>query len=266
MDVILLIGQSNAKGCGNPEKSILPDGHSYEYLENFTGSALIPLYITLQRSEGRGTIAPSFCNKWYALTGNEVCIVHYAVDGSRIKNWNHDNNFFLQEALEKYHHCLKSLQEKQILIGKKYAVWIQGESDGKYGTDPLYYEERLADIGNVLKENGIEQTFVSATGYWDGSEQYLKRCERISVVQELLCEKSKTLTLVSKLPRTFRKQNKNQDEVHYSMEALNELGADIAQNMYVFYDKGIKPILKDEIDLQKAKVYIQKLKELEELP
>ena len=59
MDLVLLIGQSNAKGCGNPEVSEIPCGHAWEYLENFTGQAMIPMGRTLQLSEGRGTIAPA---------------------------------------------------------------------------------------------------------------------------------------------------------------------------------------------------------------
>ena len=47
MDLVLLIGQSNAKGCGNPEVSEIPCGHAWEYLENFTGQAMIPMGRTL---------------------------------------------------------------------------------------------------------------------------------------------------------------------------------------------------------------------------
>ena len=79
MDLVLLIGQSNAKGCGNPEVSEIPCGHAWEYLENFTGQAMIPMGRTLQLSEGRGTIAPAFANRYYDIMGEDICIIHYAV-------------------------------------------------------------------------------------------------------------------------------------------------------------------------------------------
>ena len=47
MDLVLLIGQSNAKGCGNPEESEAACRHAWEYLENFTGQALIPMGLSL---------------------------------------------------------------------------------------------------------------------------------------------------------------------------------------------------------------------------
>ena len=86
MDLVLLIGQSNAKGCGNPEESEAACRHAWEYLENLPARPH-SYGRTLQLSEGRGTIAPAFANRYYDIMGEDVCVIHYAVDGSRIKNW-----------------------------------------------------------------------------------------------------------------------------------------------------------------------------------
>lgn len=261
MDIILLIGQSNAKGCGNPEESVKPTNKCYEYLENFTGNALLPLGLTLQLSEGRGTIAPSLANKYSELTEHEVCIVHYAVDGSRIKNWNHDKFLYLNAAIEKMNHAVEKIRENYT-IDKKYALWIQGESDGKYGTDPLYYKKRLIDIGDMLKEKAkIEKTFVSCTGYWAGDEDYLKRCERIAAVQQRACEESENLILISKMALTFPSKGLLQDEVHYSMEGLNILGNEIAENIVMYYNKK-NTVIEDNVNLDTAREYIKKLEML----
>ncbi|MPQ42665.1 sialate O-acetylesterase [Clostridium tarantellae] len=262
LDVILLIGQSNAKGCGNPEKSVLPNKNNYEYLKSITGEAVIPMGVTLQISDGCGTIAPAFSNRWNELTGNDICFIHYAVDGSRIKNWNHDKFFLLNEAIEKFNKGIERLS-KDFEINKKYAIWIQGESDGKYGTDPIYYRDRLIDISKNLNDRcEIEKMFVSLIGYWEGSDDNLRRCENIAAMQERTCEKNENLCLASKLALTFKERELTIDEVHYSQEALNQLGRDIADNMFYYYRTGVKPTLQDMIDMTRAKEYIKNLEEL----
>lgn len=262
MDFILLIGQSNAKGCGNPEQSELPKNDVYEYVENFTGNACIPLGLTLQFSEGRGTIAPSLLNKWHDLTGNSVCIIHYAVDGSRIKNWNHDKFMYLQEAIKKFNNAIEYMSKKTV-IGKKYALWIQGESDAKYGSSPIYYGERLQNIYDVLKkECKIDKMFLSLTGYWLGDKKNLKRCEAIAAMQEKICGQNEDLEIVSKQALSFVDRSLLQDEVHYSMKALNILGNEIAENMFKYYNNE-KPEIKEFISLKKAREYIDKLELLE---
>ncbi|MGL5245177.1 MAG: sialate O-acetylesterase [Sarcina sp.] len=263
LDVILLIGQSNAKGCGNPEESVIPNEHCYEYLKSITGEAVIPMGVTLQISDGCGTIAPAFSNRWNELTGNNVCFIHYAVDGARIKNWNHDKFFLLNEAIEKFNKGIERVS-KNFEINKRYAIWIQGESDGKYGTDPIYYRDRLMDIAeNLYHRCNIEKMFVSLIGYWEGSDDNLRRCENIAAMQKRTCELSNKLCLASNLALTFKERELTIDEVHYCQEALNELGVDIANNMFYYYNTGEKPILKDMIDMHRAKSYIEKLEEIQ---
>lgn len=151
MDLMLLIGQSNAKGCGNPEKSVFAGEHAWEYTESISGCAVIPLGPTLQLSDGRGTVAPAFAKKYHEVTGNDVCVIHYAVDGSRIKNWLHDGNHFLEEAIGKCNRAAEYIAQKEE-IGRKFAVWIQGESDGKYASEPLYYIAQLKAIRQTLED------------------------------------------------------------------------------------------------------------------
>lgn len=54
------------------------------------------------------------------------------------------------------------------------------------------------------------------------------------------------------------------DEVHYSQEALNELGENLAYNIYNYYSKGEVPKLKNIVDLEENKMYIRELIKLYE--
>lgn len=263
MDLALLIGQSNAKGCGNPEKSVCPGEHAWEYVENFTGNALIPMSVTLQLSEGRGTIAPAFANQYFEKMKEDVCIVHCAVDGSRIKNWVHDANHFLQTAMEKFCHA-QEYMAKRYPIGRKFAIWIQGESDGKYGTDPIYYKEKLIEIGRQLEETcGIQEVFVSRTGHWLPDEENLTRLRRIGAAQEKACAEENNLILVSKIASRFPGEGLLQDAVHYNMEALNILGSEIAENIGMYYNEGKVPVLEETDDLEHARRFLVMLEEAE---
>lgn len=264
MDLVLLIGQSNAKGCGNPEESVRPGEHAWEYVENFTGNALIPMGYTLQLSEGRGTIAPAFANRYYEGMQEEVCVIHCAVDGSRIKNWLHDTNRYLETAQEKFLHAQEYI-EKKYPIGRRFAIWIQGESDGKYGTDPVYYKEKLIEIGRSLEEKcGIREVFVSRTGHWLPDEENLARIRRIGAAQERACEEEKNLILVSKMASGFPKKGYLQDNVHYNMEALNLLGSEIAENIGIYYNEGRMPVLEETDDMEQARKFLMMLEEAEQ--
>lgn len=261
MDLVLLIGQSNAKGCGNPEESETAGGHGWEYTESFTGQALFPMGVTLQLSDGRGTIAPAFAKKYYEITENDVCVVHHAVDGSRIKNWVHDRNHFLEEAMDKFERAEAYVSERTE-VGRKFAIWIQGESDGKYGTDPIYYKEQLKLIGRTLEDGcGIKEVFVSRTGHWKPDDENLERCRRIAAVQERVCQEEEGMILVSKMASAFPGQGLLQDEVHYCMKALNMLGCEIAENIGIYYNKGQKPVLEETDDMERAWKYLVKLEE-----
>lgn len=259
IDVFLLIGQSNARGVGNPKDSVIPNENCFEYLSD---GKIINMRTILEESEGDGTIAPAFSNKWNELTGNNVCFIHEAKDGSRIKNWNHDANQFLNDAIYKFNKGCETIA-KQYKIENKYAIWIQGESDAKYGSDAIYYKESLKDIANRLNvECNIEKTFVSLTGYWLGHESYFIRTRRIAASQEIACCECDKLELGSKRAMTFHKEKLTIDDVHYSQEGLNILGLDLCENIYNYHITKNSVILEDTVDLDDAKQYIYELEQI----
>ncbi|MBY0757262.1 sialate O-acetylesterase [Clostridium sardiniense] len=255
IDVFLLIGQSNAIGCGNVEDSILPRG-AFEYLDT---DDIIPMRKFLELSRGNGTIAQSFSKSWKEDTGKKLCFIQSAVDGSMIKNWGHDRYNYLDDAIYKYENAVSKL-DKIYEVDKAYAIWIQGESDGKYGTDPIYYKNALIDLGDKLNKIGIEKTFVSQTGYWDGTNPL--RMEVIMVAQEEACRESSNLILCSKKGPTFKERKMLIDEVHYNQNALNELGRDIEKSIYNYCKEEKSIEIPDEINLNKAKEIYFKLKEI----
>lgn len=258
IDVFLLIGQSNALGIGNPEYAVTPNSKCFEYIEL---DEIIPMRKFLEVSRGNGTIAQSFSVKWNELTNRYVCFIHSAVDGSMIKNWGHDRYNYLENTLKKYKRGIEKIS-KIYSINSQNAIWIQGESDAKYGTDPVYYREKLKQLVNDLKNVGVENVFLSLTGYWDGVDD--KRVHNIASTQIITSEECENLIVASNLGLSFRERELLIDEVHYSQDALNELGEDLANNIYKFYFKKETPKLKYEIDLEDNKKYVSKLIDLYE--
>lgn len=226
--VILLIGQSNGLGCGDSKKAPRPI-NAFEYLDT---DEIIPMREFLELSRGNGTIAQSFSVKWSREVGEKICFIQSTVDGSLIKNWGHDRYNYLVDAMNKYKRALEKLG-KIYNINKKYAIWIQGESDGKYGTDPVYYKRNLIKLGDKLKEEGIDKTFVSISGYWKGTN-YL-RSEVIMAAQESAILSSDNLALGSFKGPSYLDRNMLIDDVHYNQEALNELGGDIGERIIKYH-------------------------------
>lgn len=262
MDVFLLIGQSNARGVGNACESVIPNENCFEYLSN---GEIINMRTVLETSEGDGTIAPAFANGWNEKTLNKVCFIHEAKDGSRIKNWNHDANKFLNDAINKFNNGCKTI-ENQYKICNKYVIWIQGESDAKYGSDTLYYKESLKSIADRLKkECDIDKMFVSLTGYWLGSDEYFVRTRRIAAAQEVACEESDVLCLGSKRAMTFHDEKLTIDDVHYSQEGLNILGKDLCENIFEYHTTGKDLEIEDTVNLDKEREYIKELSKIHEI-
>lgn len=262
MDVFLLIGQSNARGVGNAAESVIPNENCFEYLSS---GEIINMRTVLETSEGDGTIAPSFANGWNEFSGNKVCFIHEAKDGSRIKNWNHDANKFLDDAIDKFNNgCLEI--EKKYEIGNKYVIWIQGESDAKYGSDVIYYKENLKSIAYRLKEEcNIDKMFVSMTGYWLGEDEYFVRTRRIASAQEIACNECEVLSLGSKRAMTFHDEKLTIDDVHYSQEGLNILGKDLCNNIYKYHTTGKDLQLEDTVNLDKERNYVNELIKMQEI-
>lgn len=261
IDVFLLIGQSNARGVGDHTESEVPNKNCFEYLNN---GEVINMRTVLEESEGDGTIAPAFSNKWNSLTGNKVCFIHEAKDGSRIKNWNHDCNKFLNDAINKFNRGCKSISEK-FKIENKYVIWIQGESDAKYGSDVIYYKNQLKEIANRLKnECSINKMFISLTGYWLGDEEYFIRTRRIAAAQEIACNECDVLSLGSKRAMKFHDEKLTIDDVHYSQEGLNILGRDLSENIFKYHITKSEVILDDTINLDTERKYIKEIIKINE--
>lgn len=256
MDLFLLIGQSNSMGVGNPSKSTIAMNGCFEYLSS---GELIPMRTIMEFSENKGSIAPSFANKWKEMTGNDVCFIHCPKNGSRIDNWLNDTNKFLNDAINKFNTAYDNLCTSYD-IGTKYAIWIQGESDVCYSSDALHYKKSLKDIATKLCESTpIEKMFVSLTGYWIGDESLFTNARRIAVSQEMACNECSHLSLGSKRAMTFYAENMLIDYVHYSQEALNILGDDLSINMHKYFTTKKDIIIEDTVNLDIARQYIEQL-------
>lgn len=57
------------------------------------------------------------------FTKNKVCFIHEAKYGSRIKNWNHEANKFLDDAIIKFNKGVKLINEKY-KIAKKSQIGL----------------------------------------------------------------------------------------------------------------------------------------------
>lgn len=256
IDIFLLIGQSNALGLGDISFAPNPSGDCFEYIS--TGK-VIPMRKYLEMSRGNGTIAPQFAIDYMQLINRTICFIHFAVDGSMIKNWVHDRYSYYADAINKFKSCINYLSPIYN-VKNKFAIWIQGESDAKYGTDPIYYSEMLNELVNKLVKNSIEKVFVSLTGYWSGVPD--KRVYNIIAAQYLTSLTNKNLVIAADTALSFRDRGLLIDDVHYSQDALNELGSVIAKNVCAYISLGKIEDIDIYSKFNKNICYIEKLLEM----
>lgn len=87
----------------------------------------------------------------------------------------------------------------------------------------------------------------------------------IGAAQKLACEESNHLAMVSKSAYGYYKKGLLQDNVHYSMQALNALGSEIAKNIVLYYNGNQKIALEESEDLTSAREYMKALIRLEDM-
>lgn len=105
---------------GNLKESIILNENCFEYLSI---DEIINMRCELEILEGDGIIVFVFLNEWNKFIGNKVCFIYNVKDGLRIKNWNYDNNWFLNDIIEKFNiGCI--ILSKYYNIENKYVIWI----------------------------------------------------------------------------------------------------------------------------------------------
>ena len=154
-DLIIFSGQSNMEGS-TAQSGYLKASKCYEYkylideiveLKDPVGED-IGIDLFCAPVNGCGSLVPAFCNA-YAKKNGGIVGVHCAKGNTSIADW--------KPGMPRYELLVQKVQRAIIKtnekfgIGKKYFVWLQGESDALLKNSEEMYLKSLIELKNALK-------------------------------------------------------------------------------------------------------------------
>ena len=195
---------------------------------------------SLARSTGTNMI-PQFCKTYYEQTGRKVIAVFTANGGEAIQNflpstdedYGDTNNQYIYEAMkEKYQAAIDCAINNNYIIGNKFYVCFQGETNASKITAKDEYIRIFEKVHERLKEDlGITKGVIIETARAiGGHEAEYKRMLEIYYAQEELAQRNDDIIIGSRYPwdnyvpdyETYKKYiNNNITEEQYNIAFIN---------------------------------------------
>lgn len=243
--LFLIAGQSNAVGMGckdGGEYNAIKNDKCFEYnvLDNSVININEPVGQTWKSLESsKGCIVPAFADTFQKLSGDKVCIVTAARGGSSCHSkaelsdygtWDINGKLF-GDAINKTNKAIKKTG-----IDLKGIIWLQGERDanaildGKL-TAEEYYDSLVKLIErfrNIYGEN--LQFYIVQTGYQ--TDKPIKGSLAVRRAQLKVSENVEGVYIAYGKTNLFPEKGWLIDNVHYSQDALNDIGKEVAGYVY----------------------------------
>lgn len=238
LDVYLLIGQSNAaQEIGDRNTADVPLPGTAYYYGTEEEQAYLPLWdqygIHDMRKNGGsvlGSLEPSLSKELNRLTGHKILIVNGAIGGVSVSTYVPSGSsynfakYMLQFAL---YSADPNLFEPRICS----YIWVQGEADSympvqEYKEYYLLMHSSLVDTDSEFCGGGFDAGFISKVRQKNGINS--------SAAQTELAEEYWDIVLATDIADRFTVENGLMlpDDLHYSQQGDNLLGAEIARSIY----------------------------------
>ena len=234
VDIVLFVGQSNMAGCGGNAAlaPAVPNDVGYEFRPLTDPSGLHPIVEPFGRGDGgyisdpapvkNGSMVSSFVNTYYGATGVPVVAVSASRGATDSAYWASTN--VKSELLNRYTLTKSFLQANHITVRRAFAIFLQGESDALEKTTTLQYQTNITAAFEPLFISGLERVYVITPGHAKGN---ILVYDPIVQAQIDLCGRDSRFTLASTSLRSMSDAYMS-DEVHYGQQALNMIGAEVA--------------------------------------
>ncbi len=250
VDIIFFCGQSNMQG--QAEKltdcnEVIENAFEYRFvnnelkpLQNPVGENLaddgsevevpsLQACALLAAWRGNTCLIPCFCRAYVEQRGVKTIAVHVAKGSTTIAEWMPKQRSY-EMMLKKSKKAIEKVSES-FEIGKRYVVWLQGESDAKYSTSEQTYKNALQALESSLKEElGIDRFTIIKVGRFAEDERDIA----IAQAQESICEENENFVMLTRITNELlddeRYVNPNVHG-HYSSEGLELLGKTAGENL-----------------------------------
>lgn len=263
-DILFFCGQSNMQGQAERltnDNAVIPNAFEYRYLTD----SLVPLQnpvgenISCDGKEGdlsgghwdrmrnnclfasymgRTNLVPKFCDAYARERKVTTIAVHCAKGDTRVEFWLPHTGCFDTTVAKGKRAISKSLENYQ--IGKRYLVWLQGESNQVYGTSAQSYKSLLKEIKEGFKiELDIDEFAIIKVGNFTEDE----RGEEIMYAQQEICREDKDFYMLTEVVEELFKEERYKNakaKGHLSSDGLEKLGEIAGKNLAVHANKEVK--------------------------
>lgn len=239
VDVIIFMGQSNMSGAGGDAKlaPTVPEGQGYEFRAISDPTRLYPITEPFGINESfvgaicdfpgakNGSLVSSFVRKYYEETGVPVVAVSASEGATTTEKWLSD--YYQSDLIYRYTKVISWLDCNGYTIRKRYAVWLQGESDALNNVSGQEYADNMADIMRNLFLGGVNKVFVITPGRTLTINSFF---DKIINSQIEVCKQSDHFALATTVFSGI-KTSHMVDEWHYDQPALNLAGEEAAKSV-----------------------------------
>lgn len=237
IDLFFVGGQSNAIGKGDSAESPTPDSTKAFLYES--GGSITTITDPVEDAD-TGSAWPQFASDYIRLSGRNVGITVYAVDGSAqvaaadsgVGNWDAAGALYAA-AVTQYQAAIAAFEADGWIVNVKGILWLQGEQDAvKIGTATITAEDYKAALAAMLVR--FRTTFgddfpmyMVRTGTRTSSSDSYSRT--IRQAQEEVSRADPRLIIATRETVDFPNTSQMEDTVHYNQSGLNLVGARLAQ-------------------------------------
>ena len=250
-----------AKNPAPPVSPTLPNkGTVYSFYDDATEFVLndaSDMYYLSSPNNGTnclGGVTPVFGARWYELTKTKVVFIQAAEGSTGIDEWVPDPENYncgcskggkakrYSKAVNAYKNAYAALSENYDIVLSGY-IWNQGEADEEYDDpatvtvhdDQSYYDAYMSMHNGFMTELDLDFGGISvvradrAGDTKEASSSYT----RARAAQYRLCNEVENLYMISTFSETCTRDMMDQgNSVHYSQKVFNEMGVDMANNLY----------------------------------
>lgn len=233
--IVVVAGQSNAVGSSGTITDKI--GYSF-YWDGSESRWKTPVKNPVFPSPTGGFL-PSFAKKINQEKRRPCYFINVSVAGSNCASDSHSKNgswaangTLRSRAEQLYNSAISALSTEFDVLG---TIWIQGESDAlriensnpEITETELDYTTTVKDTIDWMLSTFGGEVFISKIGYLQ-TEKYDSNIDLVNEILDAIVSSKEKVHIASSVATGFRKQWYLKDEYHYTQEAYDILGEDLA--------------------------------------
>lgn len=253
VDLFMFMGQSNMSGVGgNPDKAPkVPKGQGYEFRAISDPTQLYDIIEPFGKNESfigaicdfpqskNGSLVSSFAIKYYEETGVPIVAVSASEGATTTERWLTDS--YQADLLYRYTTALNWLENNGYKVRKRFAIWLQGESDAANNVSAEEYSQNMDNLIRGLFVNGLNKVFIITPGRTLTLRNYF---DTIINCQISICKNSGYYGLGTTALSGISTEYMT-DEWHYNQYVLDLLGEQCADSVAYYVNNQKEKCLYD---------------------